>query len=204
MTLADVVAQLRTAVERLDQAAAGATRAQADLAQAHRHLDEAGAGSDHSEIRGAVDDAAIAAAKAGRLGNQLAKSAEAFSRYGNHIMPGSMPVGRANPDTSLPSGEEIVASTARPKSWHRRIAKKSVENAETAGDVTGKITDAITQLGPKGTTSTVQHPSTPGPSNQSPGYAESAESAAIVLAATLALILKKLDDRKSRRRKIDD
>ncbi|MFV2008621.1 MULTISPECIES: hypothetical protein [unclassified Micromonospora] len=132
MTLADVVAQLRTAVERLDQAAAGATRAQADLAQAHRHLDEAGAGSDHSQTRGAVDDAAIAAAKAGRLGNLLAKSAEAFSRYGNHIMPGSMPVGRANPDTSLPSGEEIVASTARPKSWHRRIAKKSVENAETA------------------------------------------------------------------------
>lgn len=204
MTLADVVAQLRTAVERLDQAAVGAARAQADLTQAHQHLTTAGTGSNHNEIRDAINEAETAAAKVGRLGNLLAKSAEAFSRYGNYLIPGSMPTLQAKPDTSHPSGEEIVASTGRPKSWHRRVAKKSVENAETAGDVTGKVTDALTQLGPKGTTSTVQHPSTPGTSNQSPGYADSAESAAIVIAATVALILKKLDDRKTRRRKLDD
>ncbi|WP_326551145.1 hypothetical protein [Micromonospora sp. NBC_01813] len=204
MTLADVVAQLRTAVERLDQAAVGATRAQADLTEAHRHLTTAGTGSDHKDIRDAIDDAETAAAKAGRLGNLLAKSAAAFSRYGDHIMPGSMPTLEANPDTSLPTGEEIVASTARPKSWHRRVAKKSVEEAETAGDVTGKITDAITELGPRGTTSTVQHPTAPAPTSPTAGYADSAESAAIVVAAAIALALKKFDDRKSRRRKIDD
>ncbi|MFY1697413.1 MULTISPECIES: hypothetical protein [unclassified Solwaraspora] len=105
MTLADVVAQLRTAVERLDQAAVGAARAQADLDQAHQHLTTAGTGSNHNEIRDAITEAETAAAKAGRLGNLLAKSAEAFSRCGNCLIPGSMPTLQANPDTSLPAAK---------------------------------------------------------------------------------------------------
>jgi hypothetical protein len=53
-SVAEVISQLRDLIERLDQTAMAASRAQAEAAQSHRLFAEVAQGSEHPKIREAV------------------------------------------------------------------------------------------------------------------------------------------------------
>ncbi|GAB3799342.1 hypothetical protein [Micromonospora zhanjiangensis] len=171
-----IVAQLRAAANELDSAAAATHRVGADAQQGHALLTAAGQGSDHRDIRAAVDSSQIAAAKVGKVERLLAEAANHLNAYANHIAPGSAPEKQAA-ESAMPSGEELLQEAARRSETHRGAQgffSKMTRNIEDIQDTGKSVTEAAENVfkvtmhkaGPSGghstgtTTPSVQQPDT--------------------------------------------
>jgi hypothetical protein len=170
-SVAEVVAQLLAAAGQLDTGAMAANRAGTDAEQAHRNFKEAGRGSNDRDIRGAVDDSSIAAAKANKVSRLLAQAANHLTDYANHIAPGSAPNRHAT-DSFMPNGEEILQDAGRRSDSRRsldsfvtRLTKKT-EDAQDAVKTATELGEQAVKIlrGPSrpsgGQATTIQTPET--------------------------------------------
>lgn len=168
--VAEVVAQLNAAIQRLDTLAVTATHAQEEIGQSHRRIAEISQGTDHQDCREAVTQSRTAADKAGRLGRLTSNAAGHLAAYANAIAPGAVP---NRPGEASPSGERLAAEAenrgSRAESFLRRHVKKAdqtegnLQNAEKAATAGFRGFVQQTKGGPGGTsTSTTQpKPATP-------------------------------------------
>jgi hypothetical protein len=198
-SVGDVVARLLAVIERLDRAAIGASRSQAEAEQVHNVLGEVARGSDHALVRTAIVASGEAAAKAGKVARLLGEAANHFASYANEIAPGSTPPsGRAT--DSGPTGKQIVQEADHAEDGFRRLSKRAMAQAESTGEKAKNLIDFLNAAKPSGTTSTAgklppppQNPTTAG----TPGDAASA--LVVTSAAILAVALKAASLRKKRK-----
>ncbi|MEU3456902.1 hypothetical protein ABZ671_25375 [Micromonospora sp. NPDC006766] len=170
--LAQVVAQLRSAIDRLDALAVQANRAAVDVAEGSARYADAGRGTDHPRLRAAVAQSRTGVDKAHRLARLSSEAARHVADYLNAIAPGSAP-GQATSGT--PSGEELVTDSDRRDVARSKIGgflKRSVRRADEAQEQATTATSALQEAakalrdlnGPSGTHSTgTGTPTVPGP-----------------------------------------
>ncbi|MEV4711841.1 hypothetical protein [Micromonospora sp. NPDC049374] len=173
--LAQVIAQLRSAVDRLDGLAVQATRAATDVAGANTRYTTAGKGSDHPSIRAAVSHSRTGADKAHRLARLSSEAARNVTAYLNAIAPGSAPQATIAP-SGPPSGEDLLSDSDRRDLGRQRmrgVLNRSVRKADELQDNAVNATDAAQQMikmlrGPKGSDGThstgTGNPTIPSPS----------------------------------------
>ncbi|GIJ09990.1 hypothetical protein ACFFMR_25280 [Micromonospora andamanensis] len=161
--LAQVVAQLTSAIDQLDALAVRASRAATDVAEAHARYTAAGQGSDHRSLRSAVTHSRTGADKAHRLARLSSDAARQIGAYLNVIAPGSVPQQAAASGT--PSGEDLLADSDRRALKRAKMSGYLVRSVRRADDVqehTSTATDTMQQSismfrdpkGPSGTHST--------------------------------------------------
>ncbi|GIJ07898.1 hypothetical protein ACFFMR_05780 [Micromonospora andamanensis] len=159
--LAQVVAQLRSAMDQLDSLAVQATRAATDVAEANARYTAAGQGSDHPTLRAAVTGSRTGVDKAHRLARLSSEAARNVAAYLNAIAPGSMPQTSAAL-SGPPSGEDLTAESDRRDLGRQRmrgVLNRSVRKADELQDHAVNATDATQQMinilrGPKGSDGT--------------------------------------------------
>ncbi|MFF0234323.1 hypothetical protein [Micromonospora sp. NPDC005254] len=171
--LAQVVAQLKSTIERLDAVALQADRAAADVAEGSARYADVGRGTDHPKLRAAVSQSRAGADKAHRLARLSSDAARNIADFLNAIAPGSVPQSTAAA-TGPPSGEDLLADNdrrdlarAKARGWVNRSLRKAddlQEHAANATDKTQKLIKVLTNpKGPSGTQSTVTGtPTVPG------------------------------------------
>ncbi|WP_326561169.1 hypothetical protein [Micromonospora sp. NBC_01796] len=196
--IADVVAQLLAVVERLDQAAVTASRTEAEIAVAHAAFTQAGAGSDHAEIRRAISESEAAAEKAAKVARKLSTAASHLSAYINVIAPGAAPARSSSPE-SMPSGEQLLGQSDRAASSFRRLSKRVVQNAESAGETAKKLTDFLNAARPQGTSATTARPEPPPQATPAVAPGDAAQALIITGAAVVAAALNAANMRKKRK-----
>ncbi|BCJ59161.1 hypothetical protein [Micromonospora endophytica] len=161
--LAQVIAQLKSAMDQLDAVAVRATRAATGVAEANTRYVAAGRGSDHPTLRAAVANSRTGTDKAHRLARLSSEAARNVSAYLNAIAPGSAP--QAAAASTPPSGEELVADSDRRdlardrmRGVLHRAARKADELQERAAEAVDSSHKLIKLLkdpkGPSGTQST--------------------------------------------------
>ena len=162
--LAEVVVQLRSAIDQLDGLAVRATRAAEDVTQAHSRYVNIGKGSDHAKLRAAVTQSRTGADKAHRLARLCSDAARHVSAYLNVIVPGSVPQPTAAV-SGPPSGEDLMADSDRrdlARDRTRGVLNRAVGKADELQEHAENAVDATQQLirlskdpkGPSGTQST--------------------------------------------------
>ncbi|WBB52988.1 hypothetical protein [Verrucosispora sp. WMMD573] len=159
--LAQVIAQLRSAVDQLDGLAVQATRAATDVAGANTRYATAGKGSDHPSIRAAVSHSRTGVDKAHRLARLSSEAARNVTAYLNAIAPGSVPQ-TTTATSGPPSGEDLLFDSDRRDLGRQRmrgVLNRSVRKADELQDNAANATDAAQQMvkllrGPKGSDGT--------------------------------------------------
>ncbi|GGM49332.1 hypothetical protein GCM10011608_37870 [Micromonospora sonchi] len=176
--IAQVVAQLNSAIKDLDTLAIQAIRAQADIEQATGYFAAGGKGSSHPKIQAALTDSRTSAAKAGRLGRLNSDAADHLADYVNAIAPGSA-TGRTAAGVASPSGEDLLRDSEERELARKNVGtflKRAVRNADELQDQAASATQAVQQTakvvrnpsGPAGSHSTgTATPSTPDPTPRS-------------------------------------
>ncbi|GGM61793.1 hypothetical protein GCM10011608_53660 [Micromonospora sonchi] len=145
--LAQVVAQLRSAVEDLDALAVRASRAATDVAEANARYTTVGRGSDHPSLRAAVTHSRTGADKAHRLARLCSDAARQVGAYLNVIVPGSVPQPAAA--SGPPSGEELMADSDRralARERMRGVLNRSARKADELQDHATNATEATQKL----------------------------------------------------------
>lgn len=145
--LAQVVAQLNSAIEQLDTLAIRALRAQQDVVHSQSQLDSVGRGSDHPKLRKAVDQSGTAADKTGRLARLSSTAAGHLATYANTIAPGSASR-RDAAATNPPTGEDLVADSQRRELVRSNVSgflNRAVRKADELQDKTTQATDRVQQ-----------------------------------------------------------
>ncbi|GAB3841122.1 hypothetical protein GCM10029963_11420 [Micromonospora andamanensis] len=143
--LAQVVAQLRSAVDQLDSLAVQATRAATDVAEANARYTAAGQGSDHPTLRAAVTGSRTGVDKAHRLARLSSEAARNVAAYLNAIAPGSMPQASAAL-SGPPSGEDLTADSDRRDLGRAKAGgflTRSLRRADDAQDMASSTTEAL-------------------------------------------------------------
>ncbi|WP_434740404.1 hypothetical protein [Micromonospora sp. SH-82] len=163
--LAQVVAQLKFAVDQLDGLAVRANHAAEDIAQGHDRCAGVGSGSSHPALRAAIGQSRAAVDKTRTVSRLVAAAAGHLGEYAREIAPGSI---GAPSDHAMPSGEIVVSESAsrgsKAEAFLRRHVKKadsteeSLQKAEKA--VTAGLRDLIDQAksGPGSTTTSTAQP----------------------------------------------
>ncbi|TCC00589.1 hypothetical protein E0H26_02605 [Micromonospora zingiberis] len=172
--LAQVIAQLKSAVDQLDGIAVRATRAATDAAEANALYTRVGTGTDHPKLRAAVIQSRVGVDKAHRLSRLCSDAARHIGAYANVIAPGSVSLPAA--DSGPPSGEEILTDSDRralTRERMRGMLTRAVRKADELQEQVTNATEATQQIikiyrGPKGPTGT-HHTGTGTPS--APGTA---------------------------------
>jgi hypothetical protein len=160
--LAQVIAQLKSAVNDLDGLAVRATRAATDLAEGNAIYAEVGTGTDHPTMRAAAMQSRVGADKAHRLARLSSNAARHVAAYLNVIAPGSA---TQPASAGPPSGEELLADSdhrdlgrAKLKGFLNRPARKAddvQDHASTTADTIEKWTSVFRDRnGPSGSHST--------------------------------------------------
>jgi hypothetical protein len=161
--LAQVVAQLRSAVDQLDALAVRATRAATDVTEAHTRYTAVGRGSQHPSLRAAVTHSRTGADKAHRLARLSSDAARHVGAYLDAIAPGSVP--RSAAAAGPPSGKELMADSDRRALRRAKMSGYLIRSVRRADDVqehASAATDTMQQSisvfrdprGPSGTHST--------------------------------------------------
>ncbi|GGO30294.1 hypothetical protein [Micromonospora parathelypteridis] len=156
-SLGQVVAQLRSAIDTLHNAAVVARRAQADAEEAHAHYSQAAQGSSHPHLSGAVTESKTAGEKAGKLARLISEAADRIGNYLNAVAPGSAPT-RQPTDSAAPSGEDLLTETVERESARKNVASflsTMTRKVEDVQDNTQKSVAAAREAftiirGPKG------------------------------------------------------
>lgn len=160
--VAEVVAQLNAAIQRLDTLAVTAEHAQQEIGQGHRRFVEISQGTDNQDCRTAVTQSRTAANKAGRLARLASNAAGHLAAYANVVAPGATP-NRNSAGEASPSGERLATEAenrgSRAEAFLRRHVKKAdetegnLQNAEKAA--TTGFRELVQQVkGGSGSTST--------------------------------------------------
>ena len=183
-SIEEVVAQLLTVIQRLDQAVIGMNRGQADVNQAHESFVEAGRGSEHRLVRTAITASSEGAAKAGKVARLLAEASGHFAAYANEIAPGSAST-NSQAAEAAPPGEHLVREADRAEDGFGRLARRVVAKAESAGDTGKKLIDFLNSAKPSGTTSTTQKLPPPPRNPTAAGTPGDAAQALIITGAAL-------------------
>ncbi|MCX5066849.1 hypothetical protein OOJ91_13440 [Micromonospora lupini] len=169
--LAQVVAQLRSTIERLDAVAVQANRAATDVAEGNARYAGVGRGTDHPKLRAAVSQSRTGADKAHRIARLSSDAARNVADFLNVIAPGSAPQSAAAA-SGPPSGEDLLADSDRRDLKRRSFLERSVRRADDIQEHVSAGTDALQKGakalrdfdGPSGTHSTgTGTPSVPGP-----------------------------------------
>ncbi|NIL41294.1 hypothetical protein HCB17_08970 [Salinispora arenicola] len=143
--LAQVVAQLNSAIQRLDALAVAATRAQADIQEGHGLYTTAGQGSAAPNMRVAADASRTAADKAERLGRLNSLAAQHLTRYVNVVVPGSAPSHEAIDSPTL-SGGDLLADSQRREAARANVGgflNRQVRKADELQEQTTNATQAV-------------------------------------------------------------
>ncbi|MCZ7423249.1 hypothetical protein O7605_27460 [Verrucosispora sp. WMMA2121] len=190
--LAQVIAQLRSAVDQLDGLAVQATRAATDVAGANTRYAMAGKGSDHPTLRAAVSHSRNGVDKAHRLARLSSEAARNVTAYLNAIAPGSMPQATTAP-SGPPSGEDLVSDSDRRDLDRAKLRGFINRPARRADDVQDHVTTAADTIeksisvlrdrsGPHGThsTGTATPTVSPGPARPKIDAAEAAGNIAVL------------------------
>ncbi|MFC4110331.1 hypothetical protein [Micromonospora zhanjiangensis] len=191
----EVLARLKSAIEQLDTAAITAARSEADARQAETHYREAGGGSDHPAVRGAVSESITAAEKAGKVARLLAETSGHLTAYVNTIVPGAAPTRKAT-DSAQPTGEELVSDTVSRtsttpgiESYLNRLTRKADDLKDHAENATNTVQTFLQSLrdrhGPSGSQSTGTTVPT-APPVQPPAKIDAAETAGHIVVVGLA------------------
>ncbi|MFI7595109.1 hypothetical protein [Micromonospora sp. NPDC049359] len=162
--LGQVVAQLRSTIDRLDAIAVQAVRAATDVAEGHARYSAVGRGTDHPKLRAAVSQSRTGADKAQRIARLSSDAARNVADFLNVIAPGSAPRS-AEAASGPPGGEDLLTDSdrralarARARGWVNRSLRKAddlQEHAANATDKTQKLIKVfINPKGPSGTQST--------------------------------------------------
>lgn len=147
MSIGDVVAQLKTATEKLDNASVTATRAQADAQDAHQKLLQTVQGAGHAEVRQAVSAASEAVAKMGRFARLAAEAANDLTSYMAAIAPDASP-GGSRAVRAAPSGEQILQDTVKRSEARAAVdgflrkSSRNIEKIQEKGEKTAKVVEA--------------------------------------------------------------
>lgn len=162
--LAQVVAQLRSAVDQLDSLAVQATRAATDVAEANAAYARVGTGTDHPKLRAAVMQSRVGVDKAHRLARLSCEAARNVAAYLTAIAPdlGALP---PTSGSGSPSGEELIAdsdrrdlSRAKLKGFINRPARRADDVQDHATTTADTIQQSMSVFrdrnGPSGTHST--------------------------------------------------
>ncbi|MFC6017556.1 hypothetical protein ACFP2T_15240 [Plantactinospora solaniradicis] len=142
--MGDVVAQIRTVLGLIDEAAVAAERAQRQAQQASAAYTEASRGTADRLMRTAVVDSRTAGEKAGKTARLLAEAAEHFTTYINVIAPGTVPPRSSAPEADA-SGEQVLAAAAGQGSLSSKVLGRTaaVRNADDGLQHAKKIATAI-------------------------------------------------------------
>ncbi|MEU4333816.1 hypothetical protein AB0F59_04220 [Micromonospora lupini] len=162
--LAQVVAQLRSTIDRLDALAVQANRAATDVAEGNARYAGVGRGTDHPKLRAAVSQSRTGADKAHRIARLSSDAARNVADFLNVIAPGSAPQSAAAA-SGPPSGEDLLADSdrrslarAKARGWVNRSLRKADDLQEHAANATDKTQKLIKVFanpkGPSGTQST--------------------------------------------------
>lgn len=147
MSVGDVVAQLKTATEKLDNASIVATRAQVDVHEAHQKLAQVAQGAGHGEINQAVAGASEAAAKMGKFARLAAEAAQDLADYIAAIAPGASP-GGSRAVQSAPTGEQILQDTLKRSEARAAVdgflrkSSRNIEKIQEKGENAAKVVEA--------------------------------------------------------------
>ncbi|WBB54418.1 hypothetical protein [Verrucosispora sp. WMMD573] len=173
--VAEVVAQLATAIRQLDTLAVTAAHAQEEIDQGHSRYVEASQGTEQPDSRAAVTHCRTAADRAGRLGRLTSNAAGHLATYANVIAPGSVPV-RADAGDASPSGERLVGESegrgSRAEAFLRRHVKKAdetegnLQNAEQAATTAFREFVRDVKGGPGGTSTSTTQPKPAAPADR--------------------------------------
>ncbi|WP_433535142.1 hypothetical protein ACQPZK_24030 [Micromonospora sp. CA-249363] len=212
--LAQVVAQLNSAIDKLDALAVRAGHAQQDVAEAQGNLHQLGSGSDSPKLGLAIIKSGTAVDKAGRLGRLSSDAAQHLANYVNVIAPGSA-LARVDGDRGSPTGERVVAEAEargqRAEAFLRRHVKKADETESNLQGAEQATTAGLRELmhqiksGPGGTATSTTAPR-PAPPPDRPQL-EHPVSSVIMAAGAVVVGLKGLwnTTKKHRERKhLDD
>jgi hypothetical protein len=202
-SLGDVVAQLRAIIEHLDQSAVSAGRAEAEVADAHASFTQAATGTDHADIRRAIDEGRAAREKAAKVARLLANAADHLATYINVIAPGAAPTRSSEPE-SVPSGEQLLQQSDRAANSFRRLSKRVMQNAESAGETAKKLTDFLNAARPQGTSATAARPEPPPQATPAVAQGDAAQALIITGAAVVAAALNAASMRKKRKERERD
>ncbi|WP_435204784.1 hypothetical protein [Micromonospora sp. bgisy143] len=162
--LGQVVAQLRSTIDRLDEVAVQASRAATDVAEGNGRYAELGRGTDHPKLRAAIVESRTGVDKAYRLARLSSDAARNVAEFLNAIAPGSAPRPSAA-SSGPPSGNELMADSdrrefarAKARGWLNRSVRRAddlQEHATTAVDKTQQLIKVFRDpKGPAGTQST--------------------------------------------------
>ncbi|MEU7924479.1 hypothetical protein [Micromonospora sp. NPDC049801] len=139
--LAQVVAQLRSTIDRLDAIAVQATRAASDVTQGHARYSTVGRGTDHPRLRAAVGQSRTGADKARRIARLSSDAARNVADFLNAVAPGSAPRSAAATSGS-PPGEELLADSDR-RDLGRRRGAFLIRAARRADDVQDQVSAGV-------------------------------------------------------------
>ncbi|MFG2064689.1 hypothetical protein ACGFIK_25090 [Micromonospora sp. NPDC048871] len=145
--IAQVVAQLNSAIKDLDALAIQAIRTQADIEQATSRFVSGGKGSSHPRVQAAIKDSQTSAAKAGRLGRLSSVAADHLADYVNAIAPGSA-TPRSAAEGASPTGEDLLADSEKRELARKNVGtflKRAVRNADELQDQAASATRAVQQ-----------------------------------------------------------
>lgn len=145
--LAQIVAQLDSAIKQLDTLAVAATRAQADIEEGNGRYTTAGQGGAASDMKTAVNTSRTAVNETNRLGRLNSLAAQLLTRYLNTVVPGSAP-SREGMDSSTPSGEKLLTDSQRRAVARANVGsflKRQVRKADELQEQTTNATQAVQQ-----------------------------------------------------------
>jgi hypothetical protein len=128
----------------------------------------------------------------------LAEAAHHFANFANVIDPGSAQSGISTAE-AMSSGDDLVRDADRAANAFRRLSKKVVENAESAGDGAKKLTDFLNAMRPSGTASTTQRPDAPQNTSIAAAPGDAAQALIITGAAVVAAAFNAASMRKKRK-----
>ncbi|MFY1577901.1 hypothetical protein ACN26Z_23655 [Verrucosispora sp. WMMD703] len=161
--LAQVIAQLKSAMDQLDALAVRASRAATDVAEAHTRYTTVGTGSDHPALRAAVTHTRTGVDKAHRLARLSSEASRHLGTYLNVIAPGSVP--QQAIASGPPSGEDLLSdsdqrdlSRAKLRAFLNRPTRRADDVQDhvttTADTIEHSISVFRDRSGPSGTHST--------------------------------------------------
>ncbi|MGX7670212.1 hypothetical protein [Plantactinospora sp. DSM 117369] len=185
-SVGDVVAQFRTVLSQIDQAAVTAKHAQEQAEKAHATYTEVARGTADRSMRKAVVDSRTAGEKAGKTARLLAEAAEHFTAYVNIISPGTVPPRSSAPEAEA-SGEQVLAAAAGQGSLSSKLLGRTatVRNADDGLQHAKKIATAIKDAAGSGG---VAVPKSPQPSITAAKTQDTAAGDTLLAAFTVALL----------------
>ncbi|RFS44397.1 hypothetical protein D0Q02_22760 [Micromonospora craniellae] len=140
------MAQLKSAVDQLDELAVRATRAATDATEANAIYARVGTGSDHPTLRAAMAHSRTGTDKAHRLARLSSEAARSVSAYLDAIAPGSVP--QAAAASGPPSGGDLAADSDRRDLARSRTGgflNRFARNADDAQDLASESTQTLQQ-----------------------------------------------------------